>query len=208
MARDAPMRPGRLLEEATVRMMRQGSRRFPALLLALTMLLGAACAVAVPAGAAFAASAGTTCTTTASGTTCTTTDASGNVLGTCTVSGAASCTPAVSGGAGSGAVASNLQALQTELTPNVGAVMTNPVMAPLIEGGMFILSMIILWFLFNSLYQLAVKVHEQSKGGTIDHKSLHGALFAVGILLLLVAGGATWLLVAVVQGLSSFLKVG
>ena len=42
----------------------------------------------------------------------------------------------------------------------------------------------------------------------MDHRSLHGALFAVGVLLLLVAGGATWLLVSVVQGLSSFLKVG
>lgn len=161
----------------------------------------------VPAGAAFAASAGTTCAATASGTTCTTTGAGGAVLGTCTVSGAASCTPAVAG-AGSAAVSGNLQALKTELTPNVGAVLTNPVTAPLVEGGMFILSMVILWFLFSALYQLAVKVHEQSKGGAVDHKSLHGALFAVGVLLLLVAGGATWLLVSVVQGLSSFLKVG
>ena len=179
-------------------------RRGWALLLALMMLLGLALA-AVPGGAAFAATAGTTCAATASGTTCTTTDAGGNVLGTCTVSGATSCTPAVSGGSG---VSGNLQALKTELTPNVGAVLTNPVTAPLVEGGMFILSMVILWFLFSALYQLAVKVHEQSKGGAVDHKSLHGALFAVGVLLLLVAGGATWLLVSVVQGLSSFLKVG
>ena len=173
--------------------------------LSAALCLAAAFFAAVPAGAALAASAGTTCTATAGGTTCTMTGAGGAVLGTCTVSGAAGCTPAV---AGSGAVSGNLQALKTELTPNVGAVLTNPVTAPLVEGGMFVLSMVILLFLFSALYQLAVKVHEQSKGGAVDHKSLHGALFAVGVLLLLVAGGATWLLVSVVQGLSSFLKVG
>ncbi len=45
----------------------------------------------------------------------------------------------------------------------------------------------------------------RSKGAGISHKDLHGSLFAVGVLLLIVAGGGIWLLTGAVQGIQSLM---
>lgn len=170
---------------------------------ALMVVVAMALAVGGSVGTA-AAAAGTTCTVSNGTTTCTTTGATGAILGTCTVTGAATCVPIITSGT-SNTTSGNLNALRGELTPNVGAVLTNSVTAPLIKGGMFILSLVLLYYLFMSIFHLAGKIHAQAQGAGIDHKNLHGALFSVALLLLLVAGGATWLLIGVVQGIQSLL---
>lgn len=148
--------------------------------------------------------AGTTCTTTTTGTTtCTTTGSTGAVTGTCTVTGATQCTPAAA--TAGGAVSGNLQTIQQELTPNVGAIFANPVTAPLVKLGLLVLDCIAIYLLGSALIALMFKVHEQSKGEGIAHKSLHGSLFAVGVLLLIVAGGGIWLLTGAVAGLQGLL---
>lgn len=150
------------------------------------------------------AAAGTTCTTTTTGTTtCTTTGSTGAVTGTCTVTGATQCTPAAAGV--SGAVSGNLQTIQQELTPNIGAIFTNPVTAPLMKLGLFVLDCIAIALLGSALVRLMLRVHEQAKGANLDHKSMTGSLFAVGVLLLIVAGGGIWLLTGAVAGLQGLL---
>jgi succinate dehydrogenase/fumarate reductase cytochrome b subunit len=171
---------------------------FVRLVMGVMLVAGAAVVVAAPSGA-LAASAGVTCTTSQSGSvTCVETGSNGAVIGTCTVTGASSCVPQATG-AESSAVSGNLQTLKQELTPNMGAVFTNPVTAPLVKLGFFLLSCVALYYLGMALYHLVLRVHEQASGKTFSHESLKGPVFAVGVLLLIVAGGATWLLVGMVQ---------
>lgn len=170
----------------------------------------AAVPFAVMAVPAMAAAAGTTtCTQSSSGaTTCTETGSTGAVVGTCTVTGASYCTPVAAGAstaAGSGAINGNLSTIKSELTPNIGAIFTNPVTAPLMKLGLFILDCIAIGLLGSALVRLMIRVHEQAKGETLDHKSLHGTLFAVGVLLLIVAGGGIWLLTGAVAGIQSLM---
>ena len=179
----------------------------------LLVLLVAAGLGAAPfaLAAAPAMAAGTTCTQSSTGTTtCTATGSTGAVTGTCTVTGAPYCTPATagvggSGGSGTGAVNNNLNTLKSELTPNIGAIFANPVTAPLVRLGLFVLDCIAIWLLGSALVGLMFKVHAQSKGEGLSHEKLHGSLFAVGVLLLIVAGGGIWLLTGAVQGISALM---
>ena len=171
--------------------------------------LGAAPFAMASAPAMAAAGATTTCTQSSTGTTtCTATGSTGAVTGTCTVTGAPYCTPAMAGGGGSGGsdtVNNNLNTLKSELTPNIGAIFTNPVTAPLMKLGLFILDCVAIGLLGSALIRLMFQVHEQAKGASLNHQSLHGSLFAVGVLLLIVAGGGIWLLTGAVQGLQSLM---
>lgn len=163
---------------------------------------------ALAAAPVMAAGATTTCTQSSTGTTtCTETGSAGAVVGTCTVTGAPYCTPgaAGTGASGSGAVNGNLSTLKSELTPNIGQIFTNPVTAPLMKLGLFILDCIALGLLGSALVRLMIRVHEQSKGEGLSHQSLHGSLFAVGVLLLIVAGGGIWLLTGAVAGIQSLM---
>ena len=163
---------------------------------------------AAPAMAA--AGATTTCTQSSTGTTtCTATGSTGAVVGTCTVTGAPYCTPATAGAGGSGGsgtVNNNLNTLKSELTPNIGAIFANPVTAPLVRLGLFVLDCIAIWLLGSALVGLMFKVHAQSKGEGLSHEKLHGSLFAVGVLLLIVAGGGIWLLTGAVAGIQSLMR--
>ena len=184
-------------------------RRLLALL--VTAGLGAAPFALAAAPAMAAAGATTTCSQSSTGTTtCTATGSTGAVVGTCTVTGAPYCTPATagagaSGGSGTGAVNTNLNTLKSELTPNIGAIFANPVTAPLVRLGLFVLDCIAIWLLGSALVGLMFKVHAQSQGEGLSHENLHGSLFAVGVLLLIVAGGGIWLLTGAVQGISALM---
>ena len=153
-------------------------------LMALLVLAGVAFAALVFAAppAMAATGAATTCTQASSGTTtCTATDGSGAVTGTCTLTGAPYCTPsAAAGGAGdSGTVNNNLNTLKNELTPNIGAIFSNPVTAPLMKLGLFVLDCIAIYLLGSALIGLMFKVHEQSKVEGRGHLAQGLAWFAV-----------------------------
>jgi formate/nitrite transporter FocA (FNT family) len=81
----------------------------------------------------------------------------------------------------------------------LGGLLLMPLMAPPV--GLFVLDCIAIALLGSALVRLMLRVHEQAKGADLNHKSLVGSLFAVGVLLLIVAGGGTWLLTGAVAGL-------
>lgn len=173
-----------------------------AVALAVAMMLAAGGLVLLPAGTVFAAT--TACGTANGSTTCSTTDAAGNVVGTCTVTGAPSCTPEVagttgSGGTGTGLSTSTTKMLEKDLTPNIGAVLGNPVLAPVIRLIMLVFTVFVLYHLFLSFWSLVRKFGEQRTQG-LKHEHLQGSLLSVGLLLLLASGFSVYLVFGVVQG--------
>jgi hypothetical protein len=170
--------------------------------LAVAMVLSAGAVVLLPAGMVFAAT--TACSTTNGSTTCSTTNSAGSVVGTCTVTGASSCTPdvagsTVSGNTGAGLNPSTAKVLEKDLTPNIGAVLGNPVLAPIIRAVILVFTGFALYHLFLSFWMLIRKLGEQRTQG-VKHENLHGALLSVGLLLLLASGVVVYLIFGVVQG--------